>query len=263
MSNDIGTYLEYLSELQRHGKSYNTINIHRSALSQTLEPLSGTPIGQNHLTVKLLRGCYNRNPPQPRYLSTWDPEAVLSHIRTLGDNEDLELPVLAAKLATLLALSTLMRVSELAAIDAPSITFEGTSVSFHLSKPRKAQHSGPAQCFSLKRSPDRSVCPVVCLGFYVYKTDFLRTVDNRQTLFIGLIAPHKAVTGNSIARWIKTLLSDAGIDTGTFSAHSTRSAAASDMLRKGAPIDAILRAGHWSSNATFNRFYNKDLGPSA
>ena len=78
-------------------------------------------------------------------------------------------------------------------------------------------------------------------------------------LFIGTIAPYAPVTGNTVGRWIKNFLKTAGIDTAVFSAHSTRSAAASLAVARGLSIDAILQAGHWASQTTFGRFYNRGV----
>jgi hypothetical protein len=84
-------------------------------LSTTLDVINGTPVGQDPLVIKLLKGIYNQNPPQPRYLSMWDPEIVLNHMRKV-ENESLDISNLSRKLVTLLALSTLLRTAELASI---------------------------------------------------------------------------------------------------------------------------------------------------
>lgn len=73
----------------------------------------------------------------------------------------------------------------------------------------------------------------------------------------GLKSPFNPVTANSLACWIKSVLYRAGVDTKIFSAHSTRSAAASNARRSGMSIDAILQAGSWARESTFNRFYNR------
>lgn len=115
MSNALTSILEYLASLHLAGKSYSTINIHRSMLSTTLEPIKGVPIGQNRWVKNLLRGIYNLNPPQPRYRKMWDPDIVLNHMKLL-DNESLNISTLSRKLATLLALTSLLRTAELASI---------------------------------------------------------------------------------------------------------------------------------------------------
>jgi hypothetical protein len=48
-------------------------------------------------------------------------------------------------------------------------------------------------------------------------------------------------------RWIKLLLSDAGVDTTIYSAHFTRGASASKAVSVGLSIESILQTGGWSS----------------
>ena len=54
----------YLSEWLIKGKSYCTINNHRSAISAFHKSIVGVRIGQHELTCKLVGDCLNANPPQ-------------------------------------------------------------------------------------------------------------------------------------------------------------------------------------------------------
>ena len=74
-----------------------------------------------------------------------------------------------------------------------------------------------------------------------------------------MVKPHRAVSKDTIARWIKTLLKTAGVDVNVFSAHSTRAAATSTAHRKGGTISSILQVAGWSNVQTFAKFYNKPL----
>jgi hypothetical protein len=75
-------------------------------LSSTLEAIDGHKIGEHPLVVQLLKGCFNIKPPQPRYNHFWDPEVIMNHFNSLGENKNLSLKTLSKKLAMLLALST-------------------------------------------------------------------------------------------------------------------------------------------------------------
>lgn len=147
--------------------------------------------------------------------------------------------------------------SEIASIKLASVKFNGDAVSFAISKPRKAQHSGPLQSFALTRNQDDSVCPVTAIRCYIDNTREKRKGGVEEHLFIGLIAPFKPVSTNTISRWIKDLLGQAGIDTDFLKAHSVRGAGTSKEVTKGVSMDAILRAGHWASESTFRRFYQR------
>jgi Phage integrase family len=256
MSPDVVNLLCYLTSLQEEGLAYSTINIHRSMLSMTLP--GETNLGSNVLVKRLMKGVFNRNPPQPKYACTWDVDIVLSYMLLLGSDENMGLKTLSCKLATLLAISVFLRTAELASIDRNSVRFSLDCVSFALLKPRKAQRNGNLKTFSIERNPS-GPCVVDCLGFYIYSTDIFRTASNANHLFISWVKPHNPVGASSIGRWIKIFLNEAGIDISVFSAHSTRSAAAASVKAKGIPVERILKLAGWSRSSTFRRFYDKPI----
>ena len=76
---------------------------------------------------------------------------------------------------------------------------------------------------------------------------------------IALQKPFKPVSSAMLARWVRWLLSEAGIDTSMFGAHSIRGAMASKSFVLGFRLDYILRAVNWSSESTFKSFYYKPI----
>ena len=98
---------------------------------------------------------------------------------------------------------------------------------------------------------DPKLCPVTTLRSYKERTQ-------RNTLFISVRKPHKPVTPATIGHWLKNMKS-AGIDTSTFTAHSTRGAATSKAKRIGTSIGDILKVANWTSESTFGRFYNRPI----
>lgn len=262
MSNSLNSVLEYLAGLHRAGKSYSAININRSMLSKTLPSVDGHPVGTHPLVKKLLNGCYNLNPPRPKYNSVWDPDVVIKYVSTLGENRYIPLPALARKTAVLLALASLLRVSELSSIDMQSVVFSSNGIKFTLLKPRKAQHSGPLKSIVIPSIPDAACCPVEAIRTYIDRTSTLRKNTNINSLFISLIAPYRSITANTMSGWIRSSLKAAGVDTAVFKAHSTRGAAASKALASGLSLDSILKAGQWSRESTFSKFYQRDILPS-
>lgn len=184
---------------------------------------------------------------------------MLTFIAGLRSNVQLSLAQLSYKTVTIIALATLLRVSELASISLSSIAFVQGGARFSLSRPRKAQHTGPLQSFFLPSFADHECNPVDSIKEYVKKTTGLRKGGGggeNASLFVSVIAPHAEVTPNTLSRWIKNQLGLAGMDT-NFSAHSTRGAAASAAAARGASIDDILKAGSWAREATFNSFYRR------
>ncbi|KAJ8018833.1 hypothetical protein HOLleu_42961 [Holothuria leucospilota] len=59
----------FLGEQFEKGKSYSTLNSYRSALSATLPPIDGKPLGQHPLICRLLKGVSIKRPPQAKYSS--------------------------------------------------------------------------------------------------------------------------------------------------------------------------------------------------
>ena len=58
---------------------------------------------------------------------------------------------------------------------------------------------------------NEGLCPVASLRLYLKCTESLR--GGKTKLFLSFIKPHRAVTSSSIARWLRTVLEQAGIDT--------------------------------------------------
>ena len=104
------------------------------------------------------------------------------------------------------------------------------------------------------------LCPVRSLTLYIERTEQLRGTN--QQLFIAIIKPHLPVTSSTVARWLKKVISDSGINTDIFKAHSVRVAATSAASNQGVTTDEILKAADWSSDSTFRRFYFKPVRDS-
>ena len=111
--------------LYKESKAYRSINVYRSMLSSTLDRIGGHDVGKHPLAVKLMKGIFHSNPPQPKYNGFWDIGSVLSYLESLGSDDSLSLKILSYKLLMLLAFTSLFRVSEIAAIDYRSIVFWG------------------------------------------------------------------------------------------------------------------------------------------
>ena len=106
------------------------------------------------------------------------------------------------------------------------------------------------------------VCPMVTLKAYEERTkDFRKKLpaDSRSRLFLSCIGQHTPVSSCSIARWLKNLMAEAGIDISIFKAHSIRGASCSTAAGAGVTTKDILDAADWSSEGTFQRYYCREL----
>ena len=104
------------------------------------------------------------------------------------------------------------------------------------------------------------MCPVHSLEEYLARTKPLR---KDTQLFISIIKPHGPVTSSTVARWLKEVLSNAGIDTSIFKAHSVRGASTSMAAKMGVTVETILGAADWRSESVFRKFYYRPSNDSS
>ena len=69
--------------------------------------------------------------------------------------------------------------------------------------------------------------------------------------------PHAPISKDTVSRWLKTVLFEAGVETKIFTAHSTRAAKVSHDYYNGVNVEDILKQVGWSNNRTFEKFYKK------
>ncbi|VDI09369.1 Hypothetical predicted protein [Mytilus galloprovincialis] len=114
--------------------------------------------------------------------------------------------------------------------------------------------------------PDNNLCSVVeCLRKYLELTEKIRDTNdrlNRNWLLLSFVKPHHPVTTSTLARWLKSVISSAGIDTANHKTHSTRSACTSKAFRAGDSSSETMKQARWSNLTTFSRFYCKPLAGS-
>jgi len=215
-------------------------------LSSTLNLIGTGPVdaGKHPLVTQLLKAIYQTKPPEPRYNNIWDPSILLRHLRN-NSPIPLSLIQLSRKTVTLLAVTTLLRCSELCSIKCDSIVFSTSSVSLQLGTLRKSRRSGPLKIVTLDAWPaDSTICPVSCLHTYLQQTETIRKTSRATCLFACTTLPHKTASSSTLGRWIKVQLREAGVNTDIFCAHSTRSAASSKAAAAGVSVQTILNQGH-------------------
>jgi len=251
--------LDFLTSLYNSGVGYSGVNTARSALSVLLTFTDiSCHFGTHPAVTRLLRGVFNQRPSLPRYQDTWDPDVVLNFIRlNWADNNSLALRELTLKTVALLALASAQRVQTLHLLKASNIVFnDDQQCTIHvdelLKQSRPGHHLAP---ITLKIFEERCLCIVTTLRCYCERTATLR---NDDFLFIGCTRPHKRVSAASISRWLKRVLSAAGVAP-IFKPHSIRGAVASKDKRSGVPLRTILTKAGWASENTFKRFYDRNI----
>ena len=210
-----------------------------------------------------MRGIFNSRPPQPRYSCSWDVGRVLEFIRSLGDNEVLTLKDLTHKLATIMALANASRASEIHALNVKYMRRMPSGVEFNLAQLTKTSRPGKQRSLFYPRlKEDKVLCPVVTLQHYLERTqEYRKSESSRGRLFLAVVRPFKPVQKVTIARWIKTLIHQAGVGD-EFKAHSVRGAAATAANMQGMSVSDILSVADWSSDSTFKTFYYRPMEKS-
>ena len=245
----------FLTELYEKCLSYSAINTSRSALSYLFSQTKGVVLGEDNLIVNVMKGVSKLRPSAPRYSTTWNPDTVLSFLKTI-ETEKCNLKQLSLKLVALLALSTGQRVQSLVSINILNIIW-GNPVQIKLTKNLKTTSVTKSNLVLILPSfNDDNLCPVKTLTRYVELTKLLR--NGNTELFIGLAKPHKPVGSQTVSRWLVDVLNLAGIDVTKFHAHSFRHASTSKAAQMGVKVDTILKRVGWTAESqVFAKFYDR------
>lgn len=251
--------IDFLAQLFEQKLSYSAINTARSALSVILTSAGGPSFGENRLVSRFLKGVFETKPALPKYKRIWDAGKVLIYLRSLTLNAELSLKQLTRKLVMLLALLTGQRCQTIHKLDTQLMQkLPGKyvfTIGEKLKHTRPGTHQKPIEFMSYE---DKDLCVVQHLDEYISRTTLMRENSSSQ-LLISFIKPYKPVSKDTVARWIKEVLRDAGIDTNTYSSHSSRAAATSYGFEKGTRITEILDAAGWSNARTFASYYHKPI----
>ena len=252
--------VNFLAELFKDGYRYRSLKSYRSAISALHSKVDGYLVGQHRLITRMLRGAFNQRPPVVKYSTFWEVGVVLSYLKRLGKNDTLSLRLLTLKSVMLLALTRPARSVDLSKLDICAHSFKEAGVTFkaqHLSK--QSRPSKPLADFFYPRYPeDQTICPVTTLQAYEARIKEFRawsSENKKSLLFLSWIGKYDPVTSSTIARWLKTCLAEAGIDTSIFKAHSVKGASSSTAAAAGVTTADILNTADWSSATTFQKFY--------
>lgn len=235
--------------------SYSSLNTYRSAIAY----LSDSSLGEAPDIKRFFKGVSVIKPAQPKYEHTWDPEIVLSKLEQWYPNNDCSLQQLTKKVITLLALVTAQRIQTLATIDIKNISIVDNIT--YIKIPDRTKTSGTDEynpLLTIPMFPDQPArCAASALHAYIKKTESLRS---NSKLFITCKKPHGPASKQTISNWVKKTLQESGVDTDTFTAHSTRHASTSAAARKGRNIETIRKTAGWTSKSkVFGRFYNRPV----
>ncbi|KAJ8972303.1 hypothetical protein NQ317_017202 [Molorchus minor] len=246
--------IHFMQNLLNNGQhKYGTFNAHRSALS-IISPID---LGTEPILKRFMRGISKLRPPQPRYDSTWDPQIVLNTLRQVRRQKS---QICIKKLATLLALTTGGRLQTISLIRVSNMVQNQDNIQVFIPDLIKTSGVNRKQpCLHIPTWKDNDkLCVATTLRTYIEATQDIRKAQDY--LFLTHKEPHSRASKQTISRWVKDILKEAGIDTSKFKPHTTRHASTSTAHRQGVSIETICRTAGWSQQTTtFARFYDRPL----
>ncbi|KAB0804498.1 hypothetical protein PPYR_01468 [Photinus pyralis] len=254
-NNKVNMIIEFLTNMFHNNSSYTSINTARSAISL----ITGNTLGEHENLKRFMKGIHNLRPSKPKYNDTWDPKIVLEHLQTLHPNDSISLEMLSSKLITLILLCTGHRLQTCYHIKLDNIKFSDQGATIYITD--RIKTSGPKKVQPILVLPYFNENPNLCvagtLKNYIARTKVLRGKENQ--LFISFKPPHKAVTTQSLSRWVKIIFEKSGINC-KYTPYSIRHASTSLAKRQGVPLELIKKVAGWSPiSTTFSKFYDRPL----
>ena len=145
-------------------------------------------------------------------------------------------------MVTLLTILSGQRCQTINFLDIQHMHFDDKSVTIHIEK--LVKQSKPGRHISKLEfaayTPDDKLCVFNCAKEYIKHTEHIQ--DKVTLLFVSYVKPFGAVSKETIRRWIKTVISKAGINTDVFKPHSMRAASTSAASNVGVKLETIMRA---------------------
>ena len=218
---DVATFL---TALYTSGAKYNVVATAQSTLTGLIQ-IPGVPSIGNHPIIKrVLKGVYNNRPPKAKYHYIWDTSIVMDYLG-LQITDAIGFKALTLTAATLLTILSGQHVSTVHKFKLSGLHFTDNTAIFSIVSDI-LKHSKPHT-----------------LAQYIHARQTQLADLQFDKLFITHQKPFHPASKDSIARWIKELLTLAGINTDLFIPHSCRAAAASHAESLNFPISQILKAG--------------------
>ncbi|XP_003740691.1 uncharacterized protein LOC100902873 [Galendromus occidentalis] len=210
-----------------------------------------------------MRGIFNTYPPSKPRPPVWDVELLLTHMDTWGPSDSLTLLQATYRTLLFLLLTSAARVGEIADLVFPPLSQQPHAWEFSygrgLTKTSRHGHHSPS--LLVKAYPQNALrCPISALRAY---TDLTLPYRLQPTsLFLTTKKPHKSASKDTLARWVKIVLRDSGIDTSIYTAHSTRAASTTAAHLRGLQLPDILQTARWTNATTFYEHYFRPPDPS-
>ena len=201
-----------------------------------------------------MKGTYNLRPPTQKYYAIWHPNRLLKYIETM----DISSPMgISKKTSSLFMLLLGQKVNSLSHLKITNMFLTVEEWHIHNWGDSKTLKVWIQKPLVLRSFPgNKELCPVQIINQYL---NFRLTKTNDAALFKTTTIPHRKCSSDTIARWIKSTIQAAGIDSGKYTVHSLRSASTSSAKVKGVSLTTIIQAASWSNTTVFQKHYNEEI----
>lgn len=264
---DLNSICEFFSDQLSEGKAANTIAGYRSAISEIHDPVDGQSIGNHPDISRAIAAVMKENPPALHNDDIIDITPSLEFIISLGNNESMTFRNLSLKTVFLIALVTASRPSDLTKIDMSTAKITNVSYSFECIAPKESKIALAHAPSTTKRrsktvfigsySDNPHLCPYSALKTLISRTSHLRTSnDRKRSIFLITKQPYTPASVDTVANWIKEVMKKSSQ---SLTARDVRSTSASLAQNSGADLATVLALGNWSSNSTYQRFYQRGV----
>ncbi|KAK4318784.1 hypothetical protein Pmani_010207 [Petrolisthes manimaculis] len=156
------------------GRGYSSMNIIRSAIS-AIANIDAKPAGQHPLICRFMKAVFLSLD------TTWYPDVVLTHLRSLGPNEGISVIQLSKKLVMLMLLVSVQSGHTLRLLDIRNMTVSRSEVSFRIGDLLKTSRPGvhPSELVFTAYAPERLLCVYTTICDYLDRTAGLRGPTTR------------------------------------------------------------------------------------
>ena len=204
---------------------------------------------------QILKGIHNKRPPKARYCAIWDVNLVLAYVGAMRTDSFIDM---SRKTATLLMLLSGNRVNMLTNFRISNMTLTSLECTFVFSDVLKhSRENFKDRPMTFRPYPhDPSLCPVQTMIKYM---EMRAPKSGYDEVFTISVRNHTPAHHDTIANWIKHILACAGVDTGTYAAHSCRSASTTAAALAGVSLTTIVNSASWSNVNTFKQYYFKEI----
>jgi integrase len=197
-------------------------------------------------------------------------EAFADLFESWEDNEQLSTSDLRLKAVTLLALSVMLRPSDIAPKGKQFSALDNSFSSIVFSTDQLVfRDDGGMQItfFGIKNDTNRSgfevdipkhdndkLDPVSALKDYIARTECFRP-QTTKPVFLSLFKPWKAIEACTIGRVLEQAIKLAGLDGRSFTAKSFRPTGATIAVENGVDPEKVMRIGRWKTRSVFFDHY--------